>query len=154
MIDSPGREGTPEVKRSGGRSRVKVSADGRGVVSHAGTALLREPAEETGLFSAATAALLDTYRGVPVHAPGQVFADLAVAIADRGGRGDRDRGAARPRETVRAGRLDADGVAAAGPDRRGASAAGAGGAGAGLGRGRCAGCGAGAADRFRRHDHH
>lgn len=27
--------------------------------------------------------LLDTYRGVPVHMPGQVFADLAVAIADR-----------------------------------------------------------------------
>jgi hypothetical protein len=70
------------VKRSGSRSRVKVSADGRGVVSHAGVALLRELAVETGLASAVTGALLDTYRGVPVHAPGQVFADLAVAIAD------------------------------------------------------------------------
>lgn len=29
-----------------------------------------------------TGALLDTYRGFPVHMPGQVFADLAVAIAD------------------------------------------------------------------------
>jgi hypothetical protein len=70
------------VKRSGKRARVKVSADGRGVVSHAGAALLRELAEETGLAGAVTGALLDTYRGVPVHMPGQVFADLAVAIAD------------------------------------------------------------------------
>src|SRR6266480_2913743 len=39
-------------------------------------------AAETGLASAVTGALLDTYRGFPVHLPGQVFADLAVAIAD------------------------------------------------------------------------
>jgi hypothetical protein len=32
--------------RSGGRGRVKVSADGQGVVSCAGTALLRELATE------------------------------------------------------------------------------------------------------------
>ena len=70
------------MKRSGGRRRVKVSADGRGVVSHAGTALLRELAIETGLAGGVTGALLDTYRGIPVHMPGQVFADLAVAIAD------------------------------------------------------------------------
>ncbi len=70
------------MKRSGSRARVKVSADGRGVVSHAGTALLRELAQETGLAGAVTGALIDTYRGVPVHLPGQVFADLAVAIAD------------------------------------------------------------------------
>jgi hypothetical protein len=82
MIDSPGQEGTPEVNRSGRRSRVKVSADGNGVVSHAGSALLRELAIETGLAGAVTGALLDTYRGFPVHMPGQVFADLAVAIAD------------------------------------------------------------------------
>ena len=82
MIDNPGQEGTPEVKRSGRRHRVKVSADGNGVVSHAGCALLRELATETGLADAVTRALLDTYRGFPVHMPGQVFADLAVAIAD------------------------------------------------------------------------
>jgi hypothetical protein len=70
------------VKRSGSGRRVKVSADGKGVVSHAGTALLRELATETGLADAVTGALLDTYRGFPVHLPGQVFADLAVAIAD------------------------------------------------------------------------
>jgi DDE family transposase len=70
------------VKRSGRRARVKVSADGRGVVSHAGAALLRELATETGLAGRVSAALLDTYRGFPLHMPGQVFADLAVAIAD------------------------------------------------------------------------
>jgi hypothetical protein len=82
MIDSPGQEGTPRVKRSGRARRVKVSTDGRGVVSHAGTALLRELATETGLAGAVSGALLDTYRGLPLHMPGQVFADLAVAIAD------------------------------------------------------------------------
>ncbi len=70
------------MKRSGRARRVKVSADGRGVVSHAGTALLRELATETGLADAVSGALIDTYRGLPLHAPGQVFADLAVAIAD------------------------------------------------------------------------
>jgi hypothetical protein len=70
------------VKRSGKRARVKVSADGRGVVSHAGTALLRELAQETGLADAVSSALIDSYRGMPVHMPGQVFADLAVVIAD------------------------------------------------------------------------
>ncbi len=70
------------MKRSGRRYRVKVSADGNGVVSHSGCALLRELATETGLAGAVTGALLDTYRGFPVHLPGQVFADLAVAIAD------------------------------------------------------------------------
>ncbi|WP_215549925.1 IS1380 family transposase [Amycolatopsis sp. CA-230715] len=68
-----------DSKRSG---RVKVSADGAGVVSHAGVGLLREMAEVTGLVGAVNSALADTYRGVAVHAPGQVFADVAVAIAD------------------------------------------------------------------------
>ena len=70
------------MKRSGRRRRVKVSADGRGVVSHAGAGLLRELATGTGLAGGVSGALLDTCRGLPVHLPGQVFADLAVAIAD------------------------------------------------------------------------
>jgi Transposase DDE domain group 1 len=82
MIEDPGQEGTSQVKRSGSGARVKVSADGKGVVSHAGAALLRELAAETGLAGAVTGALMDTYRGVPLHMPGQVFTDLAVAIAD------------------------------------------------------------------------
>jgi len=59
-----------------------VSADGAGVVSHAGVGLLREMAQDTGLVDGITQALIGTYRGVPVHAPGRVFADLAAAVAD------------------------------------------------------------------------
>jgi len=39
-------------------------------------------AENTGLVEGVTAALVDTYKGVPIHPPGRVFADLAVAVAD------------------------------------------------------------------------
>ena len=63
-------------------ARVKVSADGHGVVSHAGMAMLRELADRTGLSAQVTAALADTYRGPWVYAPGEVFADLAAAVAD------------------------------------------------------------------------
>jgi len=70
------------MKRSRNRGRVKVSADGRGVVSHAGVELLREMAERTGLVDGVTAALIDTYKGLPLHQPGQVFCDLAAAVAD------------------------------------------------------------------------
>ena len=70
------------MKRNKGVRRVKVSADGRGVVSHAGVGLLREVAESTGLSRGVTAVLLDTYKGLPVHAPGRVFTDLACAVAD------------------------------------------------------------------------
>jgi Transposase DDE domain group 1 len=70
------------VERSKRVRRVVVSADGHGVVSHAGVGLLREMAEYTGLVDGVTKALIGTYRGVPVHAPGRVFTDLAVAVAD------------------------------------------------------------------------
>jgi hypothetical protein len=63
-------------------SRVKVSADGRGVVSHAGVGMLRELAELTGLSAQVTAVLADTYRGPWIYDPGAVFADLAAAVAD------------------------------------------------------------------------
>jgi hypothetical protein len=67
----PGRKGTSQVKRSGSRARVKVSADGRGVVSHAGAALLRELATETGLAGAVTGALAGTYRDSLCMRPGR-----------------------------------------------------------------------------------
>lgn len=62
--------------------RVTVSADGRGVVSHAGMGMLRELADLTGLSAQVTAVLADTYKGPWVHPPGAVFADLAAAVAD------------------------------------------------------------------------
>ena len=70
------------MKRSGRLARVKVTADGEGVVSHAGAELLRELAGFTGLIDAWDQALLPTYKAIPLHFPGSVLADLAVAIAD------------------------------------------------------------------------
>jgi hypothetical protein len=69
------------VKSIAAVARVKVSADGHGVVSHAGTGMLREVAELTGLSAQVTAALADTYRGPWSYEPGAVFADLAAAVA-------------------------------------------------------------------------
>lgn len=76
------REGTSKVKGNGSVRRLKVSADGEGVVSHAGLGMLRELAEDTGLVSGLNEAVADTYRGPWVHAPGRVLTDLAVAVAD------------------------------------------------------------------------
>src|SRR5690606_22973394 len=73
---------TFQVKSNGSVQRLKVSADGSGVVSHAGLGMLREMAEHTGLVTALDEALVDTYRGVWVHSPGQVLTDMAVAVAD------------------------------------------------------------------------
>ena len=70
------------MKSIAAAARVKVLADGHGVVSHAGMGMLRELADLTGLSDRVTAALADTYRGPWVYAPGDVFADLAAAVAD------------------------------------------------------------------------
>lgn len=70
------------MKSSAAVSRVKVSADGHGVVSHAGAGLVREVADLTGLSAQVSAALADTYHGPWIHAPGAAFADLAAAVAD------------------------------------------------------------------------
>ena len=73
------------MKRNRRGRRVRVSADGEGLVSRAGVALLRELTVDTGLAAGWTNALLDTYKSLPaVHAPGRVLADLAVVIADGG----------------------------------------------------------------------
>ncbi|MFZ1174972.1 MAG: IS1380 family transposase [Mycobacterium sp.] len=70
------------MKGSAAVSRVKVSADGHGVVSHAGAGMLREVADLAELSAQVTAALADTYGGPWIHAPGAVFADLVAAVAD------------------------------------------------------------------------
>jgi hypothetical protein len=61
-----------------------VTTDGRGVVSHAGTALLRELAERTGLRAEYAAVLDGLRRRGGGHDPGQVLVDLAVMLADGG----------------------------------------------------------------------
>jgi hypothetical protein len=72
------------MKRTGARPWPVVTTDGTGVVSHAGTALLRELAERVGLragLSEATDGLRSRRSG---HDPGQVLTDLAVMLADGG----------------------------------------------------------------------
>jgi hypothetical protein len=59
---------------------LEVSGGGRGVVSHAGLALLRHLADKTGLTGGLSAALASPR--VLVHDRGRVLADLACAIAD------------------------------------------------------------------------
>ena len=64
--------------------RPEVTADGVGIVSHAGAVLLRELADVSGLTAGWTGAVIGTYRGVPTHQPGRVLVDLAVTLADGG----------------------------------------------------------------------
>lgn len=61
-----------------------VTVDGKGVVSHAGTALLRELADRSGLTSAFSTALAGSRSRGGGHDPGQVAVDVAVVIADGG----------------------------------------------------------------------
>src|SRR4051794_34027270 len=70
--------------RDGRPVTVEVSADGAGLVSHAGSALLARAADELGLTRALSlrlAALKQRRRG---HDPGRVIRDLAVMLADGG----------------------------------------------------------------------
>jgi hypothetical protein len=69
-----------KVNVTGWSRGLEVSGDGRGVVSHAGLALLRHLADKTGLTGGLSAALA-TPR-ILVHDRGRVIADLACAIAD------------------------------------------------------------------------
>jgi hypothetical protein len=59
-----------------------VTADGAGVVSHAGTALLAEVADRFGLTAIFSEALDGLRRRRSGHDPGRVLVDVAVAIAD------------------------------------------------------------------------
>jgi DDE family transposase len=73
-----------KVQRDGRSVTVEVVADGDGLMSHAGAALLAETADRLGL----TAALSDALAGVRErrgrHDPGRVIRDLAVMLADGG----------------------------------------------------------------------
>ena len=72
------------MKTTGTRPRISVSADGRGVVGHAGARLLSDLADATGLtdgFGEALAVLRQRQGG---RDPGRVAVDLAVMLADGG----------------------------------------------------------------------
>lgn len=64
--------------------RIEVSADGDGVVSHAGSRLLSELAEELGLTGALSKAMSPTRKRRSGHDRGKVIIDLAVMLADGG----------------------------------------------------------------------
>ena len=72
------------VKPKAGPAKVIVSADGDGVLSHAGTVLLAEIADRTGLTAALSEALAITRQRVSAHDPGRVLRDVAVMLADGG----------------------------------------------------------------------
>ena len=61
--------------------KIAVSADGRGVVSHAGALLLVEALRVTGLGRELPAALSRWRAPRAVHDPGKIAADLVVALA-------------------------------------------------------------------------
>ncbi len=72
------------VKPRARSETVEVTADGDGLVSHAGAALLVELADGVGLTVALSAALAETRERSSAHDPGRVLRDLAVMLADGG----------------------------------------------------------------------
>ena len=63
------------------RPKITVSADGSGIVSHAGALLLAETARITGLGAGLSAGLARWRPSRAVHDPGKTVLDLAVAVA-------------------------------------------------------------------------
>ncbi|HEX5922865.1 MAG TPA: IS1380 family transposase [Baekduia sp.] len=72
------------VKAQTSFGKLVVSADGDGVVSHAGSALLVGLADAVGLTAGLSAAMAPTRERVSAHDPGDVLRDLAVMLADGG----------------------------------------------------------------------
>lgn len=64
------------------RTPPTITADGTGVVSHAGTVLLAELADRIGLTAALSEATDGLRQRRAGHDPGRVLVDVAVAIAD------------------------------------------------------------------------
>ena len=73
-----------KVMRDGRRVTVEVRADGDGVVSHAGSALVALIADKSGLSSALSVGLADLRQRRSGHDPSRVIRDLAVMLADGG----------------------------------------------------------------------
>lgn len=63
---------------------VEVTADGEGLVSHAGAALLVELADRAWLTAALSEAMAPTRERRSAHDPGRVLRDVAVMLADGG----------------------------------------------------------------------
>jgi Transposase DDE domain group 1 len=88
-----------KVMRDGRPVTVEVTADGPGLVSHAGTALLGQVADKLGLTSALSVRLAGIKQRRRGHDPGRVVRDLAVMLAD-GGECVSDLGATRDQDAL------------------------------------------------------
>src|SRR6266513_2358381 len=81
---NPRQEGTYHVKATKWRPALKVTADGKGLATHAGSRLLAEMADRSGLTDALSEALAPMCKRRRRHDPGKVISDLAVTIAGGG----------------------------------------------------------------------
>jgi hypothetical protein len=73
-----------KVMRDGRQVTVEVTADGAGLVSHAGSALLAQVADKVGLTSALSLRLAGIKQRRRGHDPGRVIRDVAVMLGDGG----------------------------------------------------------------------
>src|SRR5829696_5161467 len=85
--------------RDGRPVTVEVTADGAGLVSRAGSALLAGVAERLGLTKALSPRLAVIKQRRRGHDPGRVICDLAVMLAD-GGECVADLGAVRDQQAL------------------------------------------------------
>ena len=88
-----------KVMRDGRPVTVEVTADGEGLVSHAGSALLAQVADKAGLTRALSLRLAGVKQRRRGHDPGRVIRDLAVMLAV-GGECVSDLGAVRDQEVL------------------------------------------------------
>src|SRR5512142_2260433 len=85
--------------RGGRQISVEVMADGTGLVSHAGSALVAQVADKVGLTRALSRRLAGLKQRRRGHDPGRVIRDLAVMLAD-GGECVSDLGAVRDQQAL------------------------------------------------------
>ena len=88
-----------KVMRDGRPVTVEVTADGAGLVSHAGTALVAQVADKLGLTGALSLRLAAVKQRRRGHDPGRVIRDLAVMLVD-GGECVSDLGAVREQDAL------------------------------------------------------
>ena len=72
------------VTQNGCVEKVEIVADGVGLVSRSGTALIAELTDRLGLTSALSEAFADTRERAGGHDRGRVLRDLALCLADGG----------------------------------------------------------------------
>jgi hypothetical protein len=88
-----------KVMRDGRPVTVEVTADGAGLVSHAGSALVAQVADKVGLTQALSRRLAGIKQRQRGHDPGRVIRDLAVMLVD-GGECVSDLGAVREQDAL------------------------------------------------------